>query len=266
MLCSTQGCTRKAIRAGQCRPCRTPGRVCPCGKTGGKFYKLLCVACWDKANGAKKTCACGWTSGKFIGKICAMCYTQANTKHLYQFIADWKSSGCIDCGFQGEPCQIDPDHVLDGKTFGIARLVRPSTKALERIKAELKLCVPRCKVCHRQVTRQREKDLHKPPTHNHVSKIMREKSQLVLDFKAKHNWQCTDCKRVLSPEDGWHPSVLELDHLPGFEKIASLSVMTRSHGSQFSIADVKAELFKVEPVCGNCHALRTMARGGANHR
>jgi hypothetical protein len=214
--------------------CLTKCRVCACGRVGGRFYGVLCYPCW----------------------------VQAKRVPLIKFIAEWKSSGCVDCGFIGEPCQIDADHVLDGKTSGISQLVASSSKALARIKAELKLCVPRCRVCHRQVTRQRKPvndKLYNP------QRIAGKKRQLVWDFKAKHNWQCTDCKRVLNPKDGWDPSVLDLDHMPDFEKVESLGVMINPGGlgGKFSVEDVKAELLKVEVVCANCHPLRTAARRAA---
>lgn len=258
--CPIEGCHRKAYLGGKCRPCRTEGRVCICGKTGGLFYGPLCIACWRVADGAKKVCSCGRTSGKFYGLVCSACYQQSSREHLYEFIATWKSKGCVDCGFVGDPCQIDPDHVLEGKTVGIGRLVTVSGKALERIKAELALCVPRCKVCHRQVSRQREQARPQGYVRGPAS-LSGQKRQLVLDFKASHGWACTDCLTVYNPSDGWDPSVLELDHLPAFEKVEHLSVMMNAgSGQRFTVEDVRLELTKVEVVCANCHPLRTKRR------
>ena len=50
--------------------------------------------------------------------------------------------------------------------------------------------------------------------------------------------------------------VMHWDHLPGFEKVASISVMVASR----TRAAVLEELKKCELVCANCHVMRTVSR------
>jgi hypothetical protein len=58
---------------------------------------------------------------------------------------------------------------------------------------------------------------------------------------------CADCGGT------FHPAAMHWDHLPGYEKKASLGVLVR-HGSRQQILD---EIKKCELVCANCHAVRT---------
>lgn len=62
---------------------------------------------------------------------------------------------------------------------------------------------------------------------------------------------CQDCGEHFID----HPFCLDLDHLPGTEKLFNISDMgTCSWGT------VIAEVEKCNVVCSNCHRIRTMAR------
>jgi hypothetical protein len=61
---------------------------------------------------------------------------------------------------------------------------------------------------------------------------------------------CTDCG-VFYPY-----YVMQLDHLPGFEKIESLASLI----NKVSMERVWEEVAKCELVCANCHAIRTHKR------
>lgn len=54
-----------------------------------------------------------------------------------------------------------------------------------------------------------------------------------------------------------HPEALEFDHLPGFEKVASLNTFYT-----MSMERVLEEIAKCEVVCANCHRVRTASRRG----
>lgn len=56
-----------------------------------------------------------------------------------------------------------------------------------------------------------------------------------------------------------HPAALEFDHLPGFEKAASINVLLNRAVSK---ARLMEEMAKCEVVCANCHRIRTAARAG----
>ena len=61
---------------------------------------------------------------------------------------------------------------------------------------------------------------------------------------------CSDCGETFPIY------VMHWDHLPGFEKVASISVMVASR----TRAAVLEELKKCELVCANCHVMRTVSR------
>ena len=63
---------------------------------------------------------------------------------------------------------------------------------------------------------------------------------------------CTDCGQTFPV---W---VMHWDHLPGYQKVGSISAMVGSRSRTITIA----ELQKCELVCGNCHVLRTISRSG----
>ena len=61
---------------------------------------------------------------------------------------------------------------------------------------------------------------------------------------------CADCGQVFPV---W---VMHWDHLPGYEKLGSVSQMVGSRSRAITLAELK----KCELVCANCHVLRTMSR------
>jgi hypothetical protein len=67
---------------------------------------------------------------------------------------------------------------------------------------------------------------------------------------------CKDCRAM-----GWHgvwPSVaMQLDHMPGFEKVAMIGDFVNA-GDEHGFRN---ELMKCEIVCANHHAIRTKRRG-----
>ena len=68
----------------------------------------------------------------------------------------------------------------------------------------------------------------------------------------KEGVPCADCGQVFPV---W---VMHWDHLPGYEKVGSISEMVASRSRTITIA----ELQKCELVCSNCHVLRTISRSG----
>lgn len=70
---------------------------------------------------------------------------------LQALVTDWKRQGCVDCGY-GDIRAIDPDHLAgETKSGHLSRLVQLCAAA-DKIRAELRKCVPRCARCHRLVT------------------------------------------------------------------------------------------------------------------
>jgi hypothetical protein len=66
----------------------------------------------------------------------------------------------------------------------------------------------------------------------------------------KEGVACADCGQVFPV---W---VMHWDHLPGYQKLGTISDMVRSRSRTITVAELK----KCELVCANCHAIRTHAR------
>jgi hypothetical protein len=65
---------------------------------------------------------------------------------------------------------------------------------------------------------------------------------------------CADCG-LRSP----HPEIYDFDHLPGFDKVASVSALL----TKGTFDDLVAEVAKCDVVCANCHRIRTRSREAA---
>ena len=102
---------------------------------------------------------------------------------------------------------------------------------------------PRQKIAQKKYY-EANKDLYK----SHRDRIRSEIQQFIGQYKESRG--CTDC--------GVHyPAVvLDLDHLPGTEKLCNPSQLV--HKGSWSL--VHSELAKCEVVCANCHRLRTQQR------
>lgn len=68
----------------------------------------------------------------------------------------------------------------------------------------------------------------------------------------KESLACTDCG------EKFPAYVMHWDHLPGHQKIASISDLVGSRRRTLTLT----ELEKCELVCANCHVLRTISRAG----
>ena len=82
-----------------------------------------------------------------------------------------------------------------------------------------------------------------------------EKRELVGDYKVRIG--CYDCGY------NQHPAALDLDHLPGFEKKATVSQLVEG---DYSLSVIFAEIEKCEVVCSNCHRIRTSMRRKESRR
>ncbi|MEK6224993.1 MAG: hypothetical protein AABM40_01715 [Chloroflexota bacterium] len=68
----------------------------------------------------------------------------------------------------------------------------------------------------------------------------------------KEGVPCADCGQLFPV------FVMHWDHLPGYEKLGSISGMVGSRSRTITIAELK----KCELVCANCHVVRTISRSG----
>ena len=115
------------------------------------------------------------------------------------------------------------------------------------------LCL-KCKLVHQpsnqRIKKENEKDNRFKYSKQRRKRAVLRNKQFVFELLSKSN--CTDCNT-----DDWR--LLEFDHLPQFEKKKDISKLML-HG--IAISTIKKEIEKCEIVCCNCHALRTMKRGG----
>jgi len=66
-----------------------------------------------------------------------------------QIVNEWKSQGCFRCGYNLCLAAIDCHHVEEKENL-ITYLVRINSP-IEKLKLELKKCVPLCSRCHREL-------------------------------------------------------------------------------------------------------------------
>jgi hypothetical protein len=105
-----------------------------------------------------------------------------------------------------------------------------------------------CRDCRRDYQRkftQQKRDAGKPPR---KSRGYAEARDYVDRIKLERG--CTDC--------GYnkHPAALEFDHLPGFEKTATIAAMIVFG----DLKKIQSEIDKCEIVCANCHRIRSASR------
>lgn len=96
---------------------------------------------------------------------------------------------------------------------------------------------------------------HKEEYKRRATERARENKKFIREYK--QSLKCTDCGSSF-PD---FPEVIEFDHLDSSTKIAAVAQLLQfGH----SIKKVKAEIKKCEPVCANCHRIRTVKRRNAS--
>lgn len=108
--------------------------------------------------------------------------------------------------------------------FYVAAEQRASTKRRSRIRIE-------CRECVRQKNTRRLAARY-----------------AILD-KIKTDAGCADC----GIRDVEHPEIYDFDHLPGVEKVGSVS----RYLTKGTVEEMMTEVAKCEVVCANCHRIRT---------
>ena len=169
-------------------------------------------------------------------------------RRLQLVVDEWKKQGCIDCGYE-DTRAIDPDHLnAENKTGHVSRLVALCV-SMDRLRQELRKCVPRCALCHRRETHRQRFSKNRSADRLPPSWQRRIDMQDANDAN-KLGRGCADC--------GWNEWArgLDWDHVRE-PKVATIAVMI---GRTDPWVDVLAEMTKCEVVCANCHRLRTCER------
>lgn len=105
----------------------------------------------------------------------------------------------------------------------------------------------------RRAEREGRKRWHAPCRYcqrERIDRIRKDRREYVDRLKLETG--CTDCG-IRIP----HPEVYDFDHLPGHEKVKSVSIFLTT-GTWEQLID---EIAKCEVVCANCHRIRTRSRG-----
>ncbi len=107
---------------------------------------------------------------------------------------------------------------------------------------------PWCRPCRKEYDaayHQRVKDRRR----EHKRRKYAEK--LAWYWALKERLPCTGCGEHV------HHAAMTFDHLPGKKKLDDVGSTVRRAGPRTLLA----EIAKCEPVCANCHAVRTFTRG-----
>ena len=106
---------------------------------------------------------------------------------------------------------------------------------------------PWCKACRKAY----DAAYHQRVKERRRAQKRRNKEAFLLWYRAlKASLPCADCGRC------HHHAAMQFDHLPSAEKRGDVGSLMR-YGSKQLILD---EIAKGEPVCANCHAIRTFER------
>lgn len=167
---------------------------------------------------------------------------------LQRIVDEWKRQGCVDCGYS-DIRAIDPDHLDETtKHDNLSRMVTLCA-SVDRIRAELEKCVPRCARCHRRRTHKQRY------AKTRLAKKVPPSWQRRIDMQDANDEiklarGCKDC--------GWAEWArgLDWDHVCGV-KVASIAILI---GKIAPWEDVLAEMAKCEVVCATCHRIRTSER------
>lgn len=107
-----------------------------------------------------------------------------------------------------------------------------------------------CKECHKAVMRPRSKQHYENNKAYYLKRNSKRRGMLRDMIREAKSVPCTDCGKP------YPYYVMDLDHVRG-KKLHDLSRMS---SEKQSIAAIKKELKKCDPVCANCHRIRTFKR------
>ncbi len=167
---------------------------------------------------------------------------------LQAVVDAWKGQGCVDCGY-GDVRAIEPDHRPGTDKLGnVSRMVQLCV-GIDRLRAELAKCEPRCARCHRRMTMSRKPSSWRSAKRLPTSWRARLARQDFND-QLKLRLGCADCGW-----SGWARG-LDWDHARGRKEYEIAELINFGGPTEVLIA----ELGKCDVVCANCHRLRTVAR------
>ena len=174
-------------------------------------------------------------------------HKKARRKEFKILIDEKKDSPCVICKKKFPPEAIDLYHRDKGdKLFRISDASR-LIYSIKKLTDELEKCDNYCAVCRRIVDTEELLANKEEATGKSAlrRKLLRE---VVNEMKAS---PCADCGKV-------YPAYcMEFDHLGETPKEGTIAKMV-SEGKP--LEKIKAEIAKSEPICLNCHRVRTKTR------
>lgn len=106
---------------------------------------------------------------------------------------------------------------------------------------------PWCKECRRAY----DAAYHQKVKERRKQQAARRRVAFLARYRAlKESLACMDCGRRV------HHAAMTFDHLPGEDKRGDVGVLQRFSSKKTILAEIE----RCEPVCANCHAVRTFER------
>ena len=161
-----------------------------------------------------------------------------------------KQQTCIDCGCNDWRV-IEADHV--GKKVDSVSETRywASHGGVEAMKKELKQCEPRCKCCHRVITKKRN-DLKREMEGRKQKPCHKRRQDQIDQIKLKIG-ACVVCDRKVTKETC---VAFEFDHKDESSKVIQISNSVYKTEAIFQ-RHMREEIPKCTLKCANCHHIKT---------
>ena len=169
----------------------------------------------------------------------------------YAFWTEWKKQQtCVDCGCNDWRV-LEADHV-GKKVFHVSGYMYWSSHGgVEAMKKELKHCEPRCRCCHRAITKKRndlKRKLEGIKQHATQKRRRNQINQIKLKMGA-----CFVCDRKVTKETG---VAFDFDHKDESRKVIRISQSVRKTEAIFQ-RHMREEIPKCTLKCANCHHIKT---------
>ncbi len=164
-------------------------------------------------------------------------------RELQEVIEEHKSIPCKKCDKTFHPAAMDLIHRDPNERKFSMREATRLIHSVERLVEEIEKCDVYCANCVKEM--RVEKFLADTDGNGSRTRRRKKLKTIMEEMKSK---ACNDCGET------YPPYVMEFDHLDGHEKVESISKMINKERPIQMILD---ELQKTEPICTNCHRIRT---------
>jgi len=126
---------------------------------------------------------------------------------------------------------------------------------VEAMKKELKNCEPRCRSCHRMVTKKRSEEKRKKEGRTSRPCIIHRYA--IINQKKVEIGACAKCKKTVTLD---RACTFDFDHLIEKDKKIEISKIVRTKEKTFQYF-FKTEIPKCQLLCCTCHKIKTFYKG-----